>query len=52
MLFRSYVVPDDIHALAIPALAHRLVLDTRAKYAGADRVAIVREICAATAIPR
>jgi len=49
---RDFVVPDDVQGLAIPVLAHRLMLDTRARYAGADRVAIVREIAAAVALPR
>ncbi|EQD42708.1 ATPase associated with various cellular activities AAA_3 [mine drainage metagenome] len=38
---RSYVVPDDVQALAIPVLAHRLVLDTGAELGGVDRSEIV-----------
>ena len=49
---REFVVPDDLKALAVPALAHRLVLDTRAQYAGADRAGIVREITDNTPLPR
>ena len=49
---RDYVLPDDLKILAVPVLAHRLVLDTRARYAGVDRQALVREICAAIAVPR
>jgi MoxR-like ATPase len=49
---REFVVPDDLKALAVPALAHRLVLDTRAQYAGADRAGILREITENTPIPR
>lgn len=49
---RDFVVPEDIQSLAVPVLAHRLMLDTRARYAGADRVAIIREITAATPLPR
>ncbi len=51
-LGRDFVVPDDLKALAVPVLSHRLVLDTRARYAGADREAIVRELLDATAVPR
>ena len=49
---RDYVLPDDLKALAQPALAHRLVLDTRARYAGADRAGIIEEIVARTSLPR
>lgn len=49
---RDFVVPDDVLGLAVPVLAHRLMLDTRARYAGADRVAIIREIAAAVPLPR
>ncbi len=31
---REYVVPDDVKALAQPVLAHRLVLDPEAEFAG------------------
>ena len=31
---RGYVIPDDIKLLAEPVLAHRLILDTEAEFAG------------------
>jgi MoxR-like ATPase len=31
---RSYVVPDDIKALAVPVLSHRLLLDAEAEFSG------------------
>ncbi len=49
---RDFVIPDDLKALAEPALAHRLVLDTRAKYAGADKRGIMAEIVGSTPVPR
>ncbi len=49
---RDFVLPDDLKVLAVPALAHRLVPDTRARYAGADRAGIVEEIIRATPLPR
>ncbi|MGC4117427.1 MAG: MoxR family ATPase [Myxococcales bacterium] len=49
---RAYVLPEDLKALAVPVLAHRLVLDTRAKYAGTDRKELVRELVAGVALPR
>ncbi|HEY3448764.1 MAG TPA: MoxR family ATPase [Myxococcales bacterium] len=49
---RSYVLPEDLQALAVPVLAHRLVLDTRAKYAGTDRRELVRELLQSVPLPR
>jgi MoxR-like ATPase len=49
---RDYVLPDDLKSLAPAVLAHRLVLDTRAKYAGADKQALVRELLEKTPLPR
>ncbi len=49
---RDFVIPDDLKALAEPALAHRIVLDTRAKYAGADKRGVVAEVVSQVAIPR
>ncbi len=49
---RDFVIPDDVQQLAVPVLAHRLVLDTRAKYAGADRVALVNELLKQLPLPR
>jgi MoxR-like ATPase len=49
---RDYVLPDDAQALAIPVLAHRLALDTKAKYAGARNEAIIEEALEKVEVPR
>jgi MoxR-like ATPase len=49
---RDFVLPEDLKALAIPVLTHRLVLDTRARYAGTDKQALTRDIVAAVPLPR
>ena len=41
---RDYVIPDDIKALAEPALAHRLIVKTSATIRDIDQRAIVREL--------
>jgi MoxR-like ATPase len=41
---RDFVVPEDVKATAVVALAHRLSLDTKAKYAGVQKEDLVREI--------
>jgi len=49
---RDYVLPEDLKVLAAPVLAHRLVLDPRARYAGTDRHALVCEIADQVPVPR
>jgi MoxR-like ATPase len=41
---RSYAIPEDVKAVAVPSLAHRLGLDTKAKYAGVLKEDIVRDL--------
>jgi MoxR-like ATPase len=41
---RDYVIPDDIKALAEPALAHRLIIKTAASIRDVDPGAIIREL--------
>jgi MoxR-like ATPase len=41
---RDYVIPDDVKALAVPALAHRLIVKTAATVRDVDSVLIVREL--------
>jgi MoxR-like ATPase len=41
---REYVIPEDVKGVAIPTLAHRLALDTKAKYSGVMKEDVVREI--------
>lgn len=40
---RGFVIPDDIKALAVPVLAHRLVLTPEAEMEGTQRDSIVRQ---------
>lgn len=49
---RDYVIPEDVKRLAEPVLAHRLVLDTKAKYAGTDKVGVIAELVEKTSVPR
>jgi MoxR-like ATPase len=41
---RDYAVPEDVKAVALPTLAHRLALDTKAKYSGVQKEDVVREL--------
>ncbi len=47
---RDYAIPEDVKAVAICTLAHRLALDTKAKYSGTAKEDIVREILEQVAI--
>jgi MoxR-like ATPase len=48
---RDYVTPDDVKAVAVPALAHRLTLTPAAWAAGADPTRIVAGLVEAVAGP-
>ncbi len=49
---RDYVLPDDVKALAIPALRHRLVLAPGAEIEGLTTEAVVRQILEQVPAPR
>lgn len=49
---RDFVIPEDIKRLAQPVLAHRLVLDARAKYSGTEKLTVVDEIVSKVSVPR
>ncbi len=48
---RDYVIPDDIKALAEPALAHRLIISPAARLKNVDPRAVVDELVHSVAVP-
>jgi len=48
---RDYVLPDDVKALAVPVLAHRLILREEDRLRGATQARIAEEIAAAVPVP-
>jgi MoxR-like ATPase len=48
---RSYVSPDDIHALAGPVLAHRVQLTTQARYGGVTAEAALADVVRDVPVP-
>jgi MoxR-like ATPase len=48
---RDYVTPDDVRALAVPVIAHRLVVDTKASYSGTRKEGVVTEILDRVPVP-
>jgi MoxR-like ATPase len=50
LLGRDYVIPDDIKALAEPALAHRLIIKTSSSIHDVLSGSVIRELLDSTAI--
>jgi MoxR-like ATPase len=48
---RSYVSPEDIHALTRPVLAHRVQLTTEARYGGVSAEDILAEVAREVRVP-
>ena len=51
MFGRDYVLPDDIKALAVPTLAHRVILGPGARLRDLSAQQIVQEILNSVAVP-
>ncbi|GAA3603799.1 AAA family ATPase [Agrococcus terreus] len=49
---RDYVTPDDVKALAVPALAHRLVLQPEAEFDDVRPESVVQQLMLTVAPPR
>jgi MoxR-like ATPase len=48
---RDYVLPDDVQQLAVPVVAHRLILTTEARLAGTTTEDVVRQVVERTPVP-
>jgi len=48
---RDYAVPEDVKIEAVPVMAHRLGLETKARYAGISKESVVQDVLAAVAVP-
>jgi len=49
---RTYVVPDDVKAVAVPALSHRLVLKAEGWIRGKKAASIVEEVLQTVPVPK
>jgi MoxR-like ATPase len=49
---RDFVLPDDVKALAIPALRHRIVLAPGAEIEGLTTEQVIRQIVEQVPAPR
>jgi len=48
---RDYLSPDDVRAVAVPVLAHRLIVAPEARSTGLADAAIVQDVLAKTPVP-
>lgn len=48
---RSFVTPDDVQEIAVPVLAHRLLLTNEARLSGISAESIIEEILGELAVP-
>ena len=48
---RSYVLPDDVRALFVPVLGHRIKLTERARYGGQDIAATLADVMIRVPVP-
>jgi MoxR-like ATPase len=48
---RDYVLPDDVKTVAVPALAHRMIVGSAARIRDVDARMIVQDILGATPVP-
>ena len=51
MMGRDFVTPDDIKALAMVTLAHRLIISPSARIKNVDPRAVIQEILDSTPVP-
>ncbi|MEI7027028.1 MoxR family ATPase [Paenibacillus sp. y28] len=51
MLGRSFCLPDDIKALAVPVLSHRLVLQPEARWSGRTAEMVVEQLLEQQTVP-
>lgn len=49
---RDFVIPEDIKALAVPALSHRILLNNKAHQSGSAASSVLEEILATVPVPR
>ena len=47
----DFISPDQVQELAVPALAHRLILDSEARFSGVSEVAIVQMVLQQVPVP-
>jgi MoxR-like ATPase len=49
---RDFVIPDDIKALAVPVLMHRISLQAESELEGLDEIRVIENLVSKTEAPR
>ncbi len=52
ILGRDYALPDDVRVLAVPTLAHRIALDTRARAESLTQQQVIQDALDSVEVPR
>jgi MoxR-like ATPase len=47
----AFVTPDHIQELAVPVIAHRLMLDSQSRLSGISQIGVVEEVLRAVSVP-
>jgi MoxR-like ATPase len=48
---RDFVIPDDVKALAVPSLSHRIIVTADAVMSGRTADVVIREVLDEVAVP-
>lgn len=48
---RSFVIPDDVQALTVPALSHRLILSSQARLHGKELIDVLKDVIEQVPVP-
>jgi MoxR-like ATPase len=48
---RSFVIPDDVQALTVPALSHRLILSSQARLHGKELTDVLKDVIEQVPVP-
>jgi MoxR-like ATPase len=48
---RNFVTPDDVIALAVPVLAHRVALASKARYVGQEKIEVIEDVIGSVKVP-
>jgi len=48
---REFVIPEDVREMAVPVIAHRVVIEPQARFAGVTTAGLVEEILAKVPVP-
>ena len=48
---RDYIIPDDVKQVLAPVIAHRLVVDSKARYGGVDKLELLQDLTKKIPVP-